>query len=71
MTNKYVLITVDTEALPNRAETDHVRRLIWGEHANGTAGVREMCAVGTSSAFIMSFLWPCVVHTYGEMKWKK
>lgn len=45
-TNKYTIITVDTEALPKRAITDHVRRLIWGEHENGTAGVREMCAVG-------------------------
>ena len=45
-TNKYTIITVDTEALPKRAVTDHVRRLIWGEHENGTAGVREMCAVG-------------------------
>lgn len=44
--NKYAVLTVDTEALPRRAETDHVRRLIWGEHAKGTAGVREMCAVG-------------------------
>ena len=44
--NKYALITVDTEALPNRAETDHVRRLIWGEHANGTAGVREISGIG-------------------------
>lgn len=44
--NKYTLITVDTEALPNRAATDHVRRLIWGEYPNGTAGVREMCAIG-------------------------
>lgn len=46
MANKYALITVDTEALPNRSETDHVRRLIWGEHVNGRAGVREMCSVG-------------------------
>lgn len=44
--NRYALLTVDTEALPKRAETEHVRRLIWGEHENGTAGVREMCAIG-------------------------
>ncbi|EXI68577.1 MAG: hypothetical protein AW08_00889 [Candidatus Accumulibacter adjunctus] len=41
---RYVLLTVDTEALPKRAVDDHVRRLIWGEHSNGTAGVREMCS---------------------------
>ena len=44
--NRYALLTVDTEALPKRAVTDHVRRLIWGEHENGTAGVREMSAIG-------------------------
>lgn len=41
---RFVLLTVDTEALPRRAEQDHVRRLIWGEHDKGTAGIREMCA---------------------------
>ena len=44
--NRYALFTVDTEALPKRAVSDHVKRLIWGEHDNGTAGVREMCAIG-------------------------
>ncbi|MBQ3059441.1 MAG: hypothetical protein IJD16_03890 [Desulfovibrio sp.] len=44
--DRYALLTVDTEALPKRAEDDHVCRLIWGEHPEGTAGVREMCAVG-------------------------
>lgn len=42
--DRYALLTVDTEALPKRAATDHVKRLIWGEHERGTAGVREMCA---------------------------
>ncbi|BAO94070.1 polysaccharide deacetylase family protein [Caballeronia insecticola] len=46
MPNRYALVTVDTEALPKRASEDHVRRLMWGEHENGTAGVREMCAIG-------------------------
>lgn len=45
-TNRYALLTVDTEALPNRAESDHVRRLMLGVHEKGTAGVREMCAIG-------------------------
>ncbi len=43
--NRYVLLTVDSEALPKRASKDRVKRLIWGEHVLGTAGVREMCAV--------------------------
>ncbi|ANY15048.1 polysaccharide deacetylase family protein [Bordetella pseudohinzii] len=46
MTDRYALITVDTEALPKRASDDHVNRLIWGRHAGGTAGVREMCEIG-------------------------
>ena len=60
-TNKYTIITVDTEALPKRAVTDHVRRLIWGEHENGTAGVREMCAVGDEFGVKHVFfvdMWP-------------
>lgn len=45
MKNKYLLLTNDTEALPNRARDNHVKRLMWGEHENGTAGVREMTSV--------------------------
>lgn len=44
--NRYALLTVDTEALPKRAVTDHVKRLIWGEYDNGVAGVREMSSIG-------------------------
>ena len=43
--NKYLLLTNDTEALPNRAKDNHVKRLMWGEHENGVAGVREMTSV--------------------------
>ena len=46
MSNKYALLTVDTEALPNRAEGDHVRRLIWGECSRGRAGVQELVTIG-------------------------
>jgi hypothetical protein len=46
MKSRYALITVDTEALPKRASGDHVKRLMWGKHENGTAGVREMCEIG-------------------------
>ena len=44
--NRFAMLTVDTEALPHRASDEHVKRLIWGEHEAGTAGVREMCAIG-------------------------
>lgn len=43
---RYAMLTVDTEALPRRATTDHVRRLMWGEHERGRAGVAEMVAIG-------------------------
>lgn len=46
MRDRYALLTVDTEALPKRASDEHVKRLIWGEHVQGTAGIREMCAIG-------------------------
>lgn len=45
MNNRYIILTNDTEALPNRATEDHVRRLMWGEHGNGVAGVREMASI--------------------------
>jgi hypothetical protein len=45
-TRRYAILTVDTEALPKRASTDHVERLIWGRHPKGTAGVGEICAIG-------------------------
>ena len=43
---RYAMVTVDTEALPRRAPGNHVKRLIWGEHGAGTAGIRELCSIG-------------------------
>ena len=43
---RYAVLTVDTEALPKRAPRYHVKRLIWGRHEAGTAGINEMCAIG-------------------------
>jgi hypothetical protein len=44
--NRYAMLTVDTEALPKRAPHDHVKRLMWGVHEGGTAGIREMAEIG-------------------------
>jgi hypothetical protein len=44
--NRYAMLTVDTEALPRRATQDHVKRLIWGEHERGRAGIAEMASIG-------------------------
>lgn len=57
--NRWAMLTVDTEALPKRASDDHVKRLIWGEHEAGTAGIRELCAagndVGVKHVFFVDF----------------
>ncbi|SFJ97773.1 hypothetical protein SAMN04488082_1116 [Desulfomicrobium apsheronum] len=65
--NRYVMLSVDTEALPKRASEQHVKRLIWGEHFSGTAGVREMVAIarecGVKHVF---FVDVCGAHTYED-----
>jgi hypothetical protein len=43
---RYAMLTVDTEALPKRATRDHVKRLMWGQHERGRAGVAEMSSIG-------------------------
>lgn len=56
---RYAMLTVDAEALPKRAADEHVKRLIWGEHEAGTAGIREMCSVaneaGAKHIFFVDF----------------
>jgi len=44
--DRYAILTVDTEALPKRAADDHVKRLMWGQHDRGRAGVGEMASIG-------------------------
>jgi hypothetical protein len=44
MTNR-LLITVDVEAFPKRAEMDHVDRLIWGKYPDGRGGIGEMMSI--------------------------
>ncbi|MFP5195362.1 polysaccharide deacetylase [Alcaligenes faecalis] len=46
MTRRFVLLTVDTEALPRRAAEEHIRRLVWGVHPRGSAGIQEISAIG-------------------------
>lgn len=64
---RYAILTVDTEALPKRAPGDHVNRLIWGRHARGTAGIREMCAIGDEyNAKHVFFVDICGAYAYRE-----
>lgn len=65
--NRFVLITVDTEAQPARAPQDHVKRLIWGEHDQGTAGIREMCmAANDVGAKLVFFVDACGMFLHGK-----
>lgn len=64
---RYAILTVDTETLPKRALNDHVNRLIWGRHDKGTAGVREMCAIGDEfNAKHVFFVDMCGAYFYPE-----
>jgi hypothetical protein len=65
--SRYAILTVDTEALPKRASRDHVKRLIWGEHERGTAGIREMCVIGDEvNAKHVFFVDVCGAYSYGD-----
>ena len=64
---RFAFLTVDTEALPKRASDQHVKRLIWGEFDKGTAGIREMSAIGNEfSARHVFFVDMCEMEFYGE-----
>jgi hypothetical protein len=43
---RYAMLSVDAEALPRRAECDHIKRLVLGLHGNKRAGIQEICAIG-------------------------
>lgn len=64
---KKIVITIDTEALTARAEEDHVKRLIWGEHKGSEYGLRRMMDIADKyGAKLTSFLdFPEYAH-YGE-----
>ncbi|ALM86451.1 hypothetical protein [Bordetella sp. N] len=66
MPDRYALITVDTEALPKRAPNDHVKRLMWGEHHKGTAGLRQMCQIGDEFG-VKHVFFVDLCGAYGEL----
>ncbi|MBL8474340.1 MAG: hypothetical protein KF778_17065 [Rhodocyclaceae bacterium] len=64
---RFAILSVDTEALPHRASADHVNRLVWGKHEKGTAGVREMSAIGKEfNARHIFFVDLCGAHAYRD-----
>lgn len=65
--NRYVLLTVDVEAQPARAREEHVKRLVWGEHANGRASIKEMCTIADDvGGRLVHFVDACGVYLHGE-----
>lgn len=38
-------MSFDVEALPARAENNHVDQLIWGKTSNGEYGIRRICSI--------------------------
>lgn len=65
--SRYALITIDVEAQPKRASQDHVKRLVWGEHEKGAAGIREMCEVADDvGAKLIHFVDSCGIYLLGE-----
>jgi hypothetical protein len=65
MSSKYLLVTIDTEALPKRAESDHIHRLIWGQFANGSAGIRQLVEIANdNSVQFVYFVDLCAAHSH-------
>ncbi len=62
-----VVITIDTEAHKLRAERDHVRRLIWGEHNGDQYGLGRMMDIAEAhNVQFTSFLDLPEYTSYGE-----
>ena len=53
--DRHALLTVDVEALPARAPSDHVDRLVWGRHEAGTGGIAELCDIADAARAPMVF----------------
>jgi len=60
-----LMLTVDVEAFPKRAEKDHVERLIWGHYPDGRGGIGEMMDIADKYGvklvmfldYVEQFLW--------------
>jgi hypothetical protein len=60
----YLVITVDVEALPDRAPTDHVKRLIYGDFGDARrAGIEEMMDAADKVGVKMTFFFDVLEET--------
>jgi ubiquinone/menaquinone biosynthesis C-methylase UbiE len=65
--NRKLIITVDVEAQPARAEKNHVERLIWGKYPEGDFGISQMMDIADKHDIkLVMFLDYCEEHLYGE-----
>jgi len=67
--SRYALLTVDTEALPRRASQHHIQRLVWGQHERGTAGIREITAIGSEFSVEHVFFLDLCAEYDNEQAW--
>lgn len=66
-TARRLMITVDVEAQPGRAEADHVNRLIWGKYRERRGGISEMMDIADQhSAKLVFFVDYCERALYGD-----
>jgi len=64
---KRLMVTVDVEAQPRRAERDAVERLIWGRFPDGRAGISEMMVAAEKyDAKLTMFLDYCERDIHGD-----
>lgn len=62
-----LMITIDVEAQPGRAEADHVNRLIWGKYRERRGGISEMMDIADQHcAKLVFFVDYCERALYGD-----
>lgn len=66
-TARRLMITVDVEAQPGRAEADHINRLIWGKYQERRGGISEMMDIADQhGAKLVFFVDYCERALYGD-----
>ena len=59
------MVTIDTEALPKRAESNHINRLIWGQFAEGNAGIQQFVEIANDNFIqFVFFVDLCAAHSH-------
>ncbi len=62
-----IVITIDTEALPGRSDTNLVERLIWGRHEDFELGIKKMMSIADQNNVKLSFFVDlCEEALYGK-----